>query len=465
MASDDFRVIVMRCEAYDRDEIEGLVRNGMRVLGFRPRGKVFVKPNVVFAGDPEVFGTHAYTNPTLTEACVVALSQAGSTRRIDIGEKCAVGFPTRHCYRNAGYDKAVARARKRASCKVGLHCMEEDLRDTVFVGGRVHDTLRLSRRLARADVKVYLPKLKCHCVSNMTGAVKLNVGICSDDDRSIRHDFLLNEKIVDLLAVGWPDFIVMDAIDVGVGNEAFPHPRKLGLLLMGTNPIAVDLVGARLLGFELDDVPYLRAAVDRGYRPGSIDDVALEGDITSLSALDEHAKRLLPYDDAFTAWHDVHRELERLGSPMRFRWGPYGATGDELCKTGCVMGLKMFLASFERFSGPEAFAQAKPVTFVIGRQNEEVDGDGQDVFLLGSCARAEVRNAKHVVRIDKCFTTASDMTMQIGHRLGMPSPLTQPAVSLPLVGDMARAAWRKTVGMRYLQDVGRFATKQLIRRV
>ena len=180
--------------------------------------------------------------------------------------------------------------------------------------------------------------------------------------------------------------------------------------------------------------------------------------------LDERAKRLLPHDDAFTAWHDVQRELERLKSPMRFHWGPYG-TGDELCKTGCVMGLKMFLASFERFSGSAAFAEAKPVTFVIGRQSEGIDGGGQDVFLLGSCARADVRNAKSVVRIDKCFTTASDMTMQIGHRLGMPSPLMQPDVSLPLVADMARAAWHKTVGMRYLQDVGRFAAKQLIRRV
>jgi Domain of unknown function (DUF362) len=36
---------------------------------------------------------------------------------------------------------------------------------------------------------VYLPKLKCHCVSTMTGAVKLNIGICSDDERAIRYDF------------------------------------------------------------------------------------------------------------------------------------------------------------------------------------------------------------------------------------------------------------------------------------
>ncbi len=65
--------------------------------------------------------------------------------------------------------------------------MDEERRDPVFIGGMVHDNLRVSRNMARADTKVYLPKLKCHCVSNMTGAVKLNIGICSDDERSIRR--------------------------------------------------------------------------------------------------------------------------------------------------------------------------------------------------------------------------------------------------------------------------------------
>ena len=36
---------------------------------------------------------------------------------------------------------------------------------------------------------------------------------------------MLNEKIVDLLVAGYPDFIVMDAIDVGMGNEAWSALR------------------------------------------------------------------------------------------------------------------------------------------------------------------------------------------------------------------------------------------------
>lgn len=463
--SSDHTVLVRRCEHYDGKVIEAVVRQGMAHLGFRPRGRVFVKPNVVFAGSPELSAPAAFTQPTLLGATACALAAEPDTERVDIGEKSGIGFPTRHCFENAGYYDEVVRVRRRAARPVELFCLDEDLRDSVFVGGRVHDTLRLSRRMARADTKVYVPKLKCHCVSNMTGAVKLNIGICCDDDRSIRHDFLLNEKIVDLLAAGWPDFVVMDAIDVGVGNEVFPRPRKLGLVLMGTNPVAVDLVAARLLGFERDDIAYLKTAVSRGYRPASLDEVTLVGDVASVADVDEAAQRLLPYDDEFTAWQDVAKELRRLQSPIRFVWGPYRHGGQDRCFTGCVMGLKMFLATYERYAGAEAFAQAKPVTFVVGEAPDEIDARGEDVFLLGSCARAQVRNAKEIVHIDKCFTTVSDMTFSISHRLGMPAPLAEPRLALRLARAVARASLGKLTSFRYAQDVGHFLSHGLLRKV
>jgi uncharacterized protein (DUF362 family) len=449
-------VLVRRCEEYDAAAIERLVAAGMERFGYRPAGKVFVKPNVVFAGDPKVFGRTAYTDPALVGACLRVLAREPGVARVTVGENSAIGFPTRHCFRHAGYFDEVERVARAARCPVDLVCMEEEPRDTVAVNGVVHRSLRLARSLARADTKVYLPKLKCHCVRKMTGAVKLNIGICCADDRAVRHDFMLDEKIVDLLAVGWPDLVVMDAIDVGVGNEAFPTPRRLGLVLMGTNPLAVDLVGARLLGLAVDDVPYLAAAVRRGYGPARVEEVVLEGDLTSLAALDEQARRVLPYDDEFHAWQDVQHELDRLGAPMRLVWGPHRRGAGERCETGCVMAIKMFLASYEKYAGPAAFATAKPVVFVVGRPAEVVDGRGAEVFLIGTCAQAaRTVNAKKVVPVDHCFTTASDLTFAIGTRLGMPAPSRDAKMVGGLVRDFARAGVGKLFSRRLLQDLGR----------
>ncbi len=465
MAEQENTVFIKCCDAYDRNRLKEIIAQGMEALGYTPKGKIMVKPNVVFAYDKEKFGDTAWTAPPLVGAAMETLAAVPGVSRVDMGENCAVGFPTRLCYEKAGYYEETDRVKMGTKTPVDIFCMDEEPRESVFIGGKVHDNLRISRKMARADSLVYLPKLKCHCVSKMTGAVKLNVGICSDDERSIRHDFMLNEKIVDLLSAGYPDFIVMDAIDVGVGNEAFPTRRKLGLVIMGTNPLAVDIVGSRLLGLKPEDVPYLTSAIQRGYAPADIDQVRITGDLDSVAAVDEKAGRLLPYDDEFFRWQDVEKELVRLKSPMRFHWGAYRHGNGEKCLTGCVMGMKMFLSSIERFAGAQAFADAKPVTFVIGRWDTPVDGRGEDVFLLGSCARAQITNAKKVIRLDKCFTTAGDMNLAIGHRLGMPAVTRDPEFLFTLAKAMVKSAARKTASGRYLQDICHFAAKGLIRRI
>ncbi|MBU2488397.1 MAG: DUF362 domain-containing protein [Proteobacteria bacterium] len=462
-SSQDNRVLVRKCPDYDRERLAAILREGMETLGFSPQGDVFVKPNVVFAHDPETFGRTAFTPPSFVGAAAMALAGIPGVRRLTVGENCAVGVPTRLCFRFAGYFEERSRLREKG-VPVSLCCMDEELRERVFVGGRVHDTVRLNRKMTRADARVYLPKLKCHCVSRMTGAVKLNIGILSDDERSIRHDFLLNEKIADLLTVGTPDFIMMDAIDVGLGNEAFPTPRHLGLVLMGKNPMAVDLVGASLLGLAAGDVPYLAVCIERGYGPAELGGVELLGDVASIGELDRHAEKLKPYDEEFFRWQDIHAELSRLQSPMRLFQGPY-KEGGGLCETGCVMGLKMFLGALERFAGPGPFAGALPVTFVIGKVEEPVDARGHEVFLLGSCARATIRNAKKIIHVDKCFTTASDMNLALGHRLGMPAITRDASYIGSLTGGMLAASAHKLVNGRYFQDFGYFLKNGLLKRV
>lgn len=458
-------VLIKRCENYDRENIGKLIREGMDVLGYRPSGNVFVKPNVVFASKNGQYGATAYTDPAVVGAALLSLSNEDGVNRVDMGEKTAIGYPTRLTYQYAGYYDEVRNVRKQAGAPVRAFCIDESRRDSVFVGGLVHDNVRLASPMARADTKVYLPKLKCHCVSTMTGAVKLNIGICSDDERAIRHDFMLNEKIVDLLSVGYPDFIVMDAVDVGVGNEAVPTPRRLGLILMGTNPLAVDIVGARLLGYDLNDVPYLKRAVERGYGPDCIEDVDLQGDLRSVADLDEAARRIMPYDDQYTRWQDISRELERLQSPIRFFWGYTGNDPSKKCETGCIMGAKMFFGFQERYAGEEAFQKAKPVVMVIGRVDDPIDARGEEAFLIGACARADIRNAKKITRIDNCFTTAVEMAQVIRGRLGMPAPILDPTQVLPLTLNMGVAAFWKFVNLRYFQDVGHFLLRGLQKRI
>ncbi len=461
----DDTVYIRRCEQYDPATIGSIVQEAMAALNYTPKGKVFVKPNVVFASRDPRFGIGAYTHNAVIEAVLGTLANTAGVKRVDMGEKTGIGVPTRFNFKQAGYYDTVRRVKRKAKAPVGIFCIDEERRDPVFIGGVVHDNLRVARKMARADTKVYLPKLKCHNITNMTGAVKLNVGICSDDERAIKHDFMLIDKIVDLLTAGYPDFIVMDAIDIGVANEAIPDMRKLGLLIMGKNPVAVDLVGARLLGYQRDDVPYLKRAVERGYAPGRLEDVPLAGDILTIEELDRQAGRILPYDDNYTKWQDIHKEFIRLETPLRFFWGHSRHDDRSRCPYGCIMGLKMFLSFFERYGGPEVFKKAKPAVLVVGRVQERIDAAGSEVFLIGSCSAAEVVNARKIHRIDKCFTTTSDLNLVIGKRLGMPTPFLKASYLVPFVYNVLAAAAMKLVNLRYFQDLGHFLAHGLVRKV
>ncbi|MCU0848280.1 MAG: DUF362 domain-containing protein [Spirochaetes bacterium] len=461
----DFRVMIKFCDEYNPEKMESIIMDGMKIFGYKPEGKIFVKPNVVYATKKGKYGSTAYTDPALVKASLSVLSKSVGVSRIDMGEKTAIGYPTRLTYKYSNYYKVTSEVNRQSKISVKAFCIDEEKRKSAFIGGKVHDNLRISEKMANADSYVYLPKLKCHCVSSMTGAVKLNIGIISDDERAIRHDFMLNDKIVDLIEAGYPDFIIMDAIDVGVGNEAVPTPRRLGLILMGINPLAVDIAAARLLGYNITDVPYLQRAVERGYKPAKLKELNLIGDIKTIKALDEHAKKILPYDDEFYRWQDIEKELKRLKSPIRFYWGPARSHDDMKCLTGCVMGIKMFFGFNERYAGSAAFSKARPAVLVVGKYDKEIDAKGSEVFLIGSCSEAKIKNAKKITRIDSCYATAVELTQVIRGRLGIPTPLYSPSQVLPLVGNMMIASFMKIINGRYLQDISHFLKKGLIKRI
>lgn len=72
---------------------------------------------------------------------------------------------------------------------------------------------------------------------------------------------------------------LVDGIMAGEGNgPILPHPKPAGALLLGTDPLGVDVVAARLMGFHWREVPQLRHAASlAGLRYSAFD-----GDVRAL---------------------------------------------------------------------------------------------------------------------------------------------------------------------------------------
>lgn len=440
------RVLVLKCESYDSEKVREVVMQGMSILGIKPFGRIFVKPNVVFSHyDKARWGEVAYTHPEFVAGVLQALSKRdlfGWIRRVDVGEKTGIGMPTRMVFRWAGYYEMIKQLRREVNFPLNIFCLEEDRRKEIHIGGKVHSSLRLSRRLINSNYVVSLPKLKLHGLTGVTCAMKLNIGILDDDERSVGHDYRIYEKIVDTVeAVRYldkPQLIIVDAIKAGVGMEMGSKSRDLGVVIMGTNHLAVDLVAAYLYGLRPPEekVEYIRAAVRRGFQPTSLDEVEILGDYPGLAGLDLLAERLKPHDDDYHWWQKTEESLRRVKSPIKYYFGPVGKVPQETWCGSCDMALRISFGSIEMMD-PKSFSRGRPLSIIVGK-HDEIDAEGADVLMVGKCTQVEkLLNAGRVERIDRCFTTVMDLVFDLPDMAGLPNPSLDPRFLCTFVFDTA----------------------------
>lgn len=400
------RVIVIKCEKYDLPTMEGIIREGIEELEEKPTGKILIKPNVVMANTSYVH--HSYTDPRVVEAMVNSLRTRESNPDITIGESGGIGMPTRLMFADSGFRKLAKRL------NVPLRNFNAERTAQVKLArAKWHKTMRVAKSLYEADYKIWMPKLKYHIVCQITNALKLNIGILTHKERFIYHDDRLNEKIVDLLEIGYPDLIVTDAITIGHGFESSPYPFHLGVIMISNDPLATDMVAARMLNYQPEEVAHLMEARERGYGSLDFDDIEICGDadIEELSAKTREIEPPYP----------AHFSLHMVKTPIRFYEGINRDTGN-ICYGGCICSIKGVLGTAEkRFAG--TLAQARKGAIVMGHYKGDVVHPGEPVALIGSCAAVEGRlEAAKVCRIRGCPPKVADLAVTLLHKFDIKSP-------------------------------------------
>ncbi|NLJ46314.1 MAG: DUF362 domain-containing protein [Treponema sp.] len=144
--------------------------------------------------------------------------------------------------------------------------------------GRVVKRFEAARAAVEADILVSLPKLKTHKLMYFTGAAKNLFGIVPGLGKSLYHLRFPERRefgamITDLVLAAKPAFALMDGVvgmeGPGPGNGT---PRSLGWLIASRDCLALDWTASGLVGYDPEDVPYLKDARDRGIlSPGDIE--------------------------------------------------------------------------------------------------------------------------------------------------------------------------------------------------
>lgn len=122
--------------------------------------------------------------------------------------------------------------------------------------------LYLSRTVVQAEVLISLPKLKTHHWAGATLSLK-NLfgtlpGICYGWPKNELHWRGIDNSIVDIALTRTPDLAIVDGI-IGMEGDGplNGQPKQLGVLVMGTDLLAVDATCCRLMQLDPERMGYM----------------------------------------------------------------------------------------------------------------------------------------------------------------------------------------------------------------
>jgi len=237
-----------------------LVTNAIRALGgmaqFISKGdRVVVKPNISWDRRPEQAAT---TNPAVVAEVVKLCLEAGAKDVVIFDN--TLNEP-RRCYKRSGIQKEAEEAGADVQ-----HVYDRKFKIIKFSEGELIKSWEVYDEVLEADKLINLPVAKHHSISGVSLGMKNLMGLIGGNRGRFHRNF--NEKITDLNAQIRPVLTILDAYRMLLrngpsgGNIADVATRKT--LIAGTDPVAVDAMGASLFNLNPQDLKFLNLAQDRG---------------------------------------------------------------------------------------------------------------------------------------------------------------------------------------------------------
>jgi uncharacterized protein (DUF362 family)/ferredoxin len=125
--------------------------------------------------------------------------------------------------------------------------------------------VRVGEICLQADYLISVPKIKTHAEAGMSCAIKNLMGCVVGTDKRLMHADL-PANLVRLNEIIQPHLILVDGLVGMEGNgPGDGNPRRLDLLLAGTDAFLLDLCVARLVELDRDNIACLKIAREKGH--------------------------------------------------------------------------------------------------------------------------------------------------------------------------------------------------------
>jgi len=258
--------------------------------------RIMLKPNLVSNN------LRATTKPEVIRALAVLMQKAGKTVSIGEGSAAAGGFNVKGgtVYRLKNPDKLKAMqqfvfdslgytelARTLNIPLVNLHV--GDMVEVDVPGGLAYPKLTLHHSLTEIDLLCSVPMMKTHGLATVTLGMKNLIGLYPgtvyQTVRAGVHDHAADAgspgiafEIIDMMRANKLGLVVIDGSTAMEGDGPSNGPLvPMNVIIAGANPLATDIVGASVMGFEPHEVPTFVEANKVGMQPASLDDIEIRG--------------------------------------------------------------------------------------------------------------------------------------------------------------------------------------------
>lgn len=235
-------------------------------------GKVLIKPNIALPVP------HSYrpecTDPYVVGALVEELLARGASQVL-VGEEPAWGADAEEAFMVTGMTEIV----KGRGGDVTYFDREQRV-DLPVKNPHVFNTISVPRSVAECDLLVSLPKMKTTFIMEATLGIKNLYGCIKYEQRKRFHrEIDLAYVLADIVNTLSPGLTVVDGL---VAMEGYgPHagdPVDMGVIVGGTDVVAVDAVTSYLMGLDPRAVAVTQVAEKDGLGTASLSDIQIVGE-------------------------------------------------------------------------------------------------------------------------------------------------------------------------------------------
>jgi len=217
------------------------------------QGLIIIKPNLTNSSPPPV------TTSVKAVEAVYQYCKAHTKAKIAVGDGCGSGS-TPDVYSALGYTDMTK--------KHGIELIDFNEADTITLEN--NNALQLKRfhmpKIVQEAFVISLPVLKDHSFTKTTIAMKNMFGIAPGKyysgswNKSKLHSPSTDKSVVDICMYKKPDLSIVDASVALKGMHLAGTHKKIGLILAGFDPVAVDTIGSELLSHNPKKLEYLTLA-------------------------------------------------------------------------------------------------------------------------------------------------------------------------------------------------------------